>query len=116
MQRHDFLGAAAGDGFEIGLNENPPENNCRPAADVLFRSVAAHMGGNVLAVIMTGMGDDGARGMAEMKDAGATNYAQDEDSCVVFGMPKEAIKLGAVDEIMPLDRVADAILRFDARG
>jgi two-component system chemotaxis response regulator CheB len=62
------------------------------------------------------MGDDGARGMKQLHDGGARTIAQDEQSCVVFGMPKEAIKLGAIDHVLPLDRVADAILQFDARG
>jgi chemotaxis receptor (MCP) glutamine deamidase CheD len=72
----------------------------RPSVDVLFRSAARYAGKNALGVIMTGMGDDGARGMLEMKQAGALTFAQDEKSCVVFGMPNEAIKLGAVDKVV----------------
>jgi two-component system chemotaxis response regulator CheB len=74
--------------------------------DVLFRSAARYAGNNAVGVIMTGMGDDGARGMLEMKEAGAYTIAQDEETCIVFGMPQEAIKLGAVMKILPLDKIA----------
>jgi two-component system chemotaxis response regulator CheB len=77
---------------------------------VLFRSAARYAGQNVVGVILTGMGDDGARGMLEMKQAGAMTIAQDEATCVVFGMPKEAIKLNGVDKVLPLQSVASAIL------
>ena len=77
----------------------------------IFRSIARYAGKNAVGVIMTGMGDDGARGMKEMKDAGASlNIAQDEDSSIVFGMPKEAIKAGGVDKILPLDKIAAKII------
>jgi len=79
--------------------------------DVLFRSAARYAGQNAVAVIMTGMGDDGARGMLEMKEAGAATIAQDEATSVVFGMPHEAIKRGAVDEILPLQAIAACMLR-----
>jgi two-component system, chemotaxis family, protein-glutamate methylesterase/glutaminase len=82
----------------------------RPSVDVLFRSAARYAGPNAVGVIMTGMGDDGARGMLEMHSAGATTIAQDEASCVVFGMPKEAIKLNGVDKVVALDNIAGAIL------
>jgi len=78
---------------------------------VLFRSAARYAGRNAVGVILTGMGDDGARGMLEMKQAGAFTLAQDEATCVVFGMPKEAIKLGGVDKVLPLQAVARAILQ-----
>jgi two-component system chemotaxis response regulator CheB len=78
--------------------------------DVLFRSAARYAGKNAVAVIMTGMGDDGARGMLEMKEAGAATIAQDEATSVVFGMPNEAIKLGAVDEVLPLRSISKTIL------
>jgi two-component system chemotaxis response regulator CheB len=78
--------------------------------DVLFRSAARYAGPNAVGVILTGMGDDGARGMLEMKEAGAKTIAQDEATCVVFGMPKEAIKLNSVDKVMPLEAIAGAIL------
>ncbi len=83
----------------------------RPSVDVLFRSAARNAGANVVGVIMTGMGDDGARGMLEMKQAGAYTIAQDETTCVVFGMPNEAIKLGGVDKILPLDSIPLTVLR-----
>ena len=92
----------------------PPVNRHRPSVDVLFRSVAECAGANALGVIMTGMGDDGARGMKRMQEAGAHCIAQDEATSVVFGMPMEAIKLGAVHEVMPLDRIAPSILRHAA--
>jgi two-component system chemotaxis response regulator CheB len=77
---------------------------------VLFRSAARYAGKNAVGVILTGMGDDGARGMLEMKQAGAATIAQNEETSVVFGMPKEAIKLGAVDKVLPLEAIAGAIL------
>lgn len=79
---------------------------------MLFRSVAKFAGANALGIIMTGMGDDGARGMKGMHDAGAKTIAQDESSCVVFGMPKEAIKLGGVDQTMPLQQIPGAIVGY----
>jgi two-component system chemotaxis response regulator CheB len=90
--------------------DGPLINHHRPSVDVLFRSVAAQAGRNAIGVIMTGMGDDGARGLKEMHEAGAVTAAQDEASCVVFGMPKEAIRLGGVDHVMPLGQIADWIL------
>ena len=84
----------------------------RPSVDVLFRSAARYAGKNCIGVIMTGMGDDGARGMREMHDTGAWNVAQDEATCVVYGMPKEAVKLGGVDRSLPLREIAGAILAF----
>jgi two-component system chemotaxis response regulator CheB len=86
----------------------------RPSVDVLFRSAAQYAGSNALGIIMTGMGDDGARGLLEMKTAGARTIAQDEASCVVFGMPKEAIERGAADKILPLDRLAAQIVQAGA--
>jgi len=82
----------------------------RPSVDVLFDSVASVAGGNAVGVILTGMGADGAQGMLKMKRAGARNIAQDEASCVVFGMPREAIRLGAVDHVLPLDRIANELV------
>jgi two-component system chemotaxis response regulator CheB len=113
--RHMQLRKSGGQ-YYASVQDGPPVNRHKPSVDVLFRSAAECAGKDVLAIILTGMGDDGARGMKALHDGGARTIAQDEASCVVFGMPKEAIKLGAVDEILPLDRVADAILRFDARG
>lgn len=97
--------------YYVEVKKGPLVSRHRPSVDVLFRSAARYAGKNAVGVIMTGMGDDGAKGMREMKDAGAYTIAQDEDSCVVFGMPKEAIKLGGVDRIMPLDRIAGEVLR-----
>lgn len=95
--------------YFVEVQDGPPINRHRPSVDVLFRSVARTAGRNAVGVIMTGMGDDGARGLREMHQAGARTIAQDEDSCVVYGMPKEAVKLGAVDEILPLTRIAAAL-------
>lgn len=91
------------------VRDGPPVNRHRPSVDVLFRSVARCAGRNALGVIMTGMGDDGARGLLEMREAGARTIAQDEASCVVFGMPREAIKLGAAEQVLPLERIPEAM-------
>ena len=91
------------------LCRSAPVNRHRPSVDVLFRS-AACVGENVLAVILTGMGKDGAAGMLDLHRAGAHTYAQDESSCVVYGMPKEAVALGGVDEVLPLESIAGAVL------
>ena len=98
--------------FFVEIFAAPLVNRHRPSVDVLFGSVAQIAGRNALGVIMTGMGDDGARGLKQMHDAGARTLAQDEASCVVFGMPMEAIKLGAVDRVVPLERIADEILSY----
>lgn len=100
----------------LALTDDPPENHCRPAADYLFRSVAAIFGPRALGVVMTGMGADGREGLRLMKARGAHTVAQDEATSMVFGMPMEAIKAGVVDEIVPLDRMADAIVRLVAHG
>jgi two-component system chemotaxis response regulator CheB len=94
------------------LDQGPLVNRHRPSVDVLFRSAARHAGKNAVGVILTGMGKDGAVGMLEMRKAGAYNFAQDEGSCVVFGMPKEAIDIGAVHEVAPLSRLADRVLGY----
>ncbi len=96
--------------YVVEVADGPLVNRHKPSVDVLFRSVAKFAGGNALGIIMTGMGDDGARGLKEMHDAGAKTIAQDEASCVVFGMPKEAIKLGAADLTLPLDQIPAAIV------
>ena len=93
--------------YVVEVVDGPLVNHHRPSVDVLFGTVASCAGCNAIGVIMTGMGDDGARGMREMHDAGAYTAAQDEASCVVFGMPMEAIKLGGVDDVLPLESVAD---------
>ncbi len=94
------------------LSDGPPVNRHRPSVDVLFRSVAQNVGPNAVGAILTGMGDDGARGLKEMLEAGAPTLAQDEASSVVWGMPGAAVKLGAVLEVLPLDRMAAALLRL----
>ena len=108
--RHMQL-ARSGAQYIVEVKDGPPVNRHRPSVDVLFRSVAKYAGKNAMGVIMTGMGDDGARGLLEMHETGAYTLAQDEASCVVFGMPREAIKLGAADRILPLGALAGAILR-----
>ena len=103
--------------YEACVMDGPLVNRHRPSVDVLFRSVAQVAGANAIGMIMTGMGDDGARGMREMHDAGAWNVAQDEESCVVFGMPKEAINSGGVDEVLPLRSISQAVIgQITARG
>ncbi|WP_263262747.1 chemotaxis response regulator protein-glutamate methylesterase [Pseudomonas sp. RIT-PI-S] len=96
--------------YHVQIIDGPHVNRHRPSVDVLFRSVARFAGANATGIIMTGMGDDGARGLKEMFDAGADTYAQDEASCVVFGMPKEAIKLGAARQVISLEEIPRAIL------
>jgi len=96
--------------YVVDVRDGPPVNRHKPSVDVLFRSVARCAGRNALGVIMTGMGDDGARGLREMRDAGSRTIAQDEASCVVFGMPKEAIKLDAAERILSLDQIPNAMV------
>jgi two-component system, chemotaxis family, protein-glutamate methylesterase/glutaminase len=100
----------SGTRYFVEVKDGPLVNRHRPSVDVLFRSAARYAGKNVIGVIMTGMGGDGAKGMKEMKKAGAHTISQDEQTCVVFGMPHEAIKLGAVDHILPLDAIAGEII------
>jgi two-component system chemotaxis response regulator CheB len=96
----------------VEINEGPLVNRHRPSVDVLFRSVAKYAGPNAIGIIMTGMGDDGAKGLLEMKQSGAYTIAQDEASCVVFGMPKVAIKLGAATTVLPLEKMAEHVCRL----
>lgn len=96
--------------YYVEVKDGPPVNRHCPSVDVLFRSVAKCAGRNALGVIMTGMGDDGARGLKEMRDAGAHTIAQDEATCVVFGMPKEAIRLDAAVRVVPLETIAGLIV------
>ncbi|MDO9598966.1 MAG: chemotaxis response regulator protein-glutamate methylesterase [Azoarcus sp.] len=109
--RHMML-KRSGAQYVVDVVDGPLVNRHKPSVDVLFRSVAKFAGKNALGIIMTGMGDDGARGLKEMHDAGARTIAQDEASCVVFGMPKEAIKLGAADQVLALDSIPGAIVGF----
>jgi len=97
--------------YHVDVADGPLVSRHKPSVDVLFRSVAKFAGRNALGIIMTGMGDDGARGLKEMRDAGASTIAQDEASCVVFGMPKEAIRLGGAERVLPLDGIPAEILR-----
>ncbi|WP_337270283.1 protein-glutamate methylesterase/protein-glutamine glutaminase [Oryzifoliimicrobium ureilyticus] len=101
--------------YQVSLRDGPLVSRHRPSVDVLFRSAARSAGSNAMGIIMTGMGDDGARGMLEMHQAGAYTVAQDEASCVVFGMPKEAIARGGVDRILPLDVIAREVLITQSR-
>jgi two-component system chemotaxis response regulator CheB len=103
--------ARSGAQYVVEIKDGPPVNRHRPSVDVLFRSVAKYAGKNAMGVIMTGMGDDGARGLKEMHDSGAHTLAQDEASCVVYGMPKEAVKHGGVDRSLPLIALAGAIMK-----
>lgn len=98
--------------YYVKIKQGPMVHHQRPSVDVLFRSVAKYAGENALGIILTGMGADGAQGLLEMKRAGAKTIAQDEKSCVVFGMPKEAIKKGAVDKIAPLEEIAKLSLKM----
>jgi two-component system chemotaxis response regulator CheB len=95
----------------LQVTDDPPENSCKPSADYLFRSVADHYVGRSTGVIMTGMGADGAQGLKVMKKNGAVVIAQNEESCVVYGMPKEAIEADVVDVVAPLDKIAQEITR-----
>lgn len=102
----------SGANYMTELNQGPPVNRHRPSVDVLFRSAANVAGGNAIGIILTGMGKDGAMGMLEMRQAGAHTIAQDETSCVVFGMPKEAIALGGACEVVPLQNIARRTLEY----
>jgi two-component system chemotaxis response regulator CheB len=107
--------AKSGANYKVALSDEPPVNRHRPSVDPLFRSVAAHAGPNAIGAMLTGMGKDGAQAMLELRRAGAWTIAQDEASCIVFGMPKEAIALGAVDEVLPLARIAARLVEQSAR-
>jgi two-component system chemotaxis response regulator CheB len=109
--RHMLL-KRSGAYYYVEVKDGPLVNRHRPSVDVLFRSVAQAAGKNALGIIMTGMGDDGARGLKELRSTGAQTIAQDERTCVVFGMPNEAIKLGAAEQILPLGDIAPAISRL----
>jgi len=108
---HHLILKRSGARYYVEIKDGPLVSRHRPSVDVLFRSAARYAGKNSVGVIMTGMGDDGARGMAEMKEAGAFNIAQDEKSSVVFGMPQEAIRRGCVDRVLPLESIANEVIR-----
>lgn len=99
--------------YQVAIKDGPPVSRHRPSVDVLFRSAARAAGRNAMGVIMTGMGDDGARGLLELKDAGGVTVAQDEASSIVFGMPKEAIARDAAQKIMGLEHIAREIMAVD---
>jgi two-component system chemotaxis response regulator CheB len=101
----------SGANYMTELSKSPTVNHHRPSVEVLFRSVAQNAGKNVIGVMLTGMGKDGAIGMLEMRQAGAFNFAQDEATCVVYGMPREAVAVGAVDEIVPIYDMAKKVLQ-----
>ena len=112
--RHMLL-QRSGARYYVAVKDGPLVSRHRPSVDVLFRSAARFAGPNAVGIIMTGMGDDGAKGLLEMKQAGAYTVAQDEATSVVFGMPKEAIALGAADKVLPLELLASEVLRADHR-
>jgi two-component system chemotaxis response regulator CheB len=97
-------------GYRTRLTQSPPVHHCRPAVDLLFRSAAAAAGRHTLAVLLTGMGSDGALGMQAIRQAGGINLTEHEDSCIIYGMPRAAVQLGVVDKTVMLDRMPQAIL------
>jgi two-component system chemotaxis response regulator CheB len=111
---HHMLLRRSGARYFVEVRDGPLVSRHRPSVDVLFKSAARYGGANIIGAILTGMGSDGADGMLEMKQAGAVTIAQDEDSCVVFGMPREAIARGGVDHVLPLDQIPARILHMAA--
>ena len=111
-----IVAGADGKSRVVKITDDPPENSCKPSVDYLFRSVAHHYVGRATGVIMTGMGSDGTEGLKLLKQSGATIVAQDEASCVVFGMPKEAAETGLADAVVPLNQIADMIIRTVRMG
>jgi two-component system chemotaxis response regulator CheB len=109
--RH-MLVCQQGPGFVVQVKDGPLVSRHRPSVDVLFRSVANSVGKNAIGIIMTGMGSDGAQGLLEMRNSGAPTIAQNESTCVVFGMPKEAIRLGAAEQVAPLSSIAASVLQL----
>jgi two-component system chemotaxis response regulator CheB len=108
---HHMRVVRSGAEYRVRLAQDPPINRHRPSVDALFESAAQALGPNAVGVILTGMGDDGARGLRSMREAGARTIAQDEKTCVVFGMPRVAIELGGAQDVLPLDQVARAVLQ-----
>jgi two-component system, chemotaxis family, protein-glutamate methylesterase/glutaminase len=111
---HHLVVRRSGAAYRVEVEEGPPVSLHRPSVDVLFRSAARSAGANAVGVLLTGMGDDGAEGLLALREAGAHTIAQDEATCVVFGMPKEAIARGAAREVLPLPRIPHAVLRWAA--
>jgi two-component system chemotaxis response regulator CheB len=112
--KHLLVRERAGE-YRVCVKEGPLVSGHRPSVDVLFRSVAEAAGARALGLLLTGMGADGARGLLQLREAGAHTCAQDEQSCVVFGMPRVAIELGAVHEVLALSRMPEALLRWATR-
>ena len=112
--KHTLL-KRSGARYYVEVKDGPLVSRHRPSVDVLFRSAARYAGKNAVGVIMTGMGDDGAKGMKEMHDAGSYTIAQDEATCIVYGMPAEAVKLGGVDQIVPLQDITASAIAATAR-
>lgn len=112
---HHMLLKQSGARYFVEIVDGPLVNRHRPSVDVLFRSAAQCAGRNAIGIIMTGMGDDGARGLLEMKEAGAYTVAQDEKSCIVYGMPHEAIKIGAASIVLPLDKIASHVYQYESK-
>jgi len=106
-----IITAVDGTTKRIKITDDPPENSCKPSADYLFRSIAEHYPGKATGVIMTGMGSDGSKGLVQMKTRGSFVIAQDEDTCTVYGMPKVPVESGIADRVLPLDKIADQIVR-----
>jgi two-component system, chemotaxis family, protein-glutamate methylesterase/glutaminase len=102
----------SGASYSVVLKNGPAVHYQRPSVDVMFQSVARNAGRNAVGVILTGMGADGAKGLLEMHEAGAKTIAQDEETCVVYGMPREAVKLGATDEVLPLAQIPKQVFHF----
>jgi len=109
---HHLLLERSGNKYICRLNDGPAVNRHKPSVDVMFRSVCQNIGSNAVGAILTGMGDDGARGLKELQDAGAATIAQDEKSSVVWGMPGEAVKLGGADYILPLEKITEKLLQL----
>jgi two-component system chemotaxis response regulator CheB len=107
---HHLMVVKSPGGYRTRLTQSPPVHHCRPAVDLLFRSAAAVAGRHTLAVLLTGMGRDGALGMQAIRQAGGINLAEHEDSCIIYGMPRAAVQLGVVDKTVMLDRMPQAIL------
>jgi two-component system chemotaxis response regulator CheB len=114
--RHMKIQSLPGGEMRIEITDDPQENHCRPSVDYLFRSVALQAPGSAIAVVLTGMGNDGAQGLRLLKRSGCATIAQDEASSVVYGMPREAAATGAVDDILPLDRIAGHIMQLLGQG
>jgi two-component system chemotaxis response regulator CheB len=106
--------ARSGADYSVRVHSGDRVNHHRPSVDVLFESCARTAGANAIGVILTGMGQDGARGLVKMRESGSHTVAQDEDSCVVYGMPREAVALGGAEAVLSLDKIPSAILQYSS--